>query len=106
MNVSCSNTGTYQQAMSLIRAINSLDCRFVDGQDKFEANITVGGVSIWLENPSFLPQVEAVCRQHGARVQAGATESMENVILRDPQNFDQYAEKCSSDQSILKEWLL
>ena len=101
MNVTCSNTGTYQQAMALANAINEIDSR-----QNIEANITVGGVRIWMEDPSFLPAVQAVCSQHGARVESGATAAMEEVIIRDDSSRKQYVESRKKGDAIIGEWIV
>ena len=101
MNVTCSNTGTYQQAMALVNAINAIDNR-----QNIEANITVGGVRIWMEDPSFLPTVQEVCSQHGVRVESGATAAMEEVIIRDDSSRKQYVESRKKCDAIIGEWIV
>jgi hypothetical protein len=101
MNVTCSGTGTYPQAMALMNAINA-----IDGRVNIEANIKVGGVGIWLSDPSFLPAVEAVCRIHGVKIESGATAAMEEVILQNPNCWKSYAESRSNGDAVISEWIV
>lgn len=101
MNATCDGTGTYPEAMALVNAINQ-----IDGRTNVEANITVGGVNVWLKEASFLPQVANTCKEFGVTPRSEATAAMEEVILQNPSNWGRYSESASNGNAVINEWIV
>lgn len=95
-------TTTYQHACQVVSAVNRIDDR-----KTVEANISIGAVGVWIDDGSAdkIPVVQKVLMEHQTSLEAGVSAAMEEVLLRDPANWERLAERTGNGAAILQEWL-
>lgn len=95
-------TTTYAHACQVASAINQIDDR-----KTIEAHISIGAVEVWIDDGSAdkIPVVQKVLHEHKTELKAGVSAAMEDVLLRDPANWEQLAARAGNRSAILQEWL-